>query len=203
MNRAVRVGVLALGAYNRRSVCTALERAGATVSIVGDAAAAERVDALVLPGVANFGYVAQSLDALGLRDVTLAAIRTGLPTLGICVGYQLLFAGSDEAPDFAGLGVLSGVVRRLRGPKRQHVGWNRVVPIDGDGSDGWAYFAHAFAPEADIDGARASTTFGERFTSVVRVGSVTGMQFHPECSGAYGAALLRTFVARVRCARAS
>jgi len=198
VSRTARVGVVALGACNLRSVVAALERAGANAEIVVREARLESVDALLLPGVANFGFVARALDTHGLRDGVLAAIRSGLPILGICAGYQLLFEGSEEAPGVAGLGVFAGIVRRLRGPKRQHVGWNRVEPNENDGIAGWAYFAHAYAPDADIEGAQASTTFGERFTSVARVGSVTGMQFHPERSSEYGAHMLRTFVESVR-----
>lgn len=197
MTRPARIGVVALGACNLRSVVAALERAGASAEIVVREERLERVDALILPGVANFGFVARALDAHGLREGVLAAIRSGLPTLGICAGYQLLFEGSEEAPDVRGLGIFPGMVRRLRGPKRQHVGWNRVEPNDGDASAGWAYFAHAYAPSADIDCAQASTTFGERFTSVARIGSVTGMQFHPERSSDYGARVLRSFVESV------
>jgi len=200
--RSARIGVVALGACNRRSVIAALERAGATVELVDGPAMLEGVDGLLLPGVANFGYVARALDELALRDGVLAAIRSGLPVLGICAGYQLLFEGSEEAPDVPGLGVFPGMVRRLRGPKRQHVGWNRVVPNSGEGDSEWAYFAHAYAPQARLEYAQASTTFGDEFTSVSRVGAVTGVQFHPERSSDYGALLLNEFVDSVRCAYA-
>jgi imidazole glycerol-phosphate synthase subunit HisH len=198
--RSPRVGIVTLGACNRRSVTAALERAGATVAIVEDEAALQSVEAVVLPGVANFGFVARALDALALRDGVLAAASAGIPILGICAGYQLLFENSDEAPGVRGLGIFAGSVRPLRGPKRQHVGWNRVVPTERTERAGWAYFAHAYAPGADVEGARATTTFGDSFASIARAGAVTGMQFHPERSGEYGARALQAFLDSIRCA---
>ena len=195
MRRKPSIGILALGAWNRRSVISALERAGAGAAIVDERASLERLDGLVLPGVANVGFLARELDARGLREDLRGALVAGLPALGICAGYQLLFEGSDEAPGVRGLGAIRGVVRRLRGPKTQHIGWNRVLPVGrGDVDEGWAYFAHAYAPESAVEGALATTVYGGRFTSVVRANNVRGVQFHPERSGAYGARLLRAFV---------
>lgn len=196
--RATRLGVLALGACNRRSVIAGLERAGAAVDSIEAAQGIEGVDALVLPGVAHFGFVARALDELAVRDAVVEAIRAGLPVLGICAGFQLFFEGSDEAPGVPGLGIFPGRVRRLRGPKSQHIGWNQVVPNAGGEVEGWAYFAHAYAPPADVVSSYASTTYGEPFTSMSRAEAVTGVQFHPERSGEYGARVLAAFVNSVR-----
>jgi imidazole glycerol phosphate synthase glutamine amidotransferase subunit len=190
------VGIVALGAANRRSIEAALRRAGAATRFIEKPSEVGTCDALVLPGVANFGYVAQELDRTQLRPALIEAIRFGIPLLGICVGLQLLFEGSDEAPRARGLGIFSGTVRRLRTPRVPHMGWNLVEPRETAAlSRGWAYFANAFAPDASVRDAVAITNDGEdTFASAAARGNVLGVQFHPERSGVYGAALIAAFV---------
>ncbi len=189
------VGIVALGAANRHSIEAALRRAGAATRFVQKPSEVGTCDALVLPGVANFGFVAQELDRTELRPALIEAIRFGIPLLGICVGFQLLFEGSDEAPRSRGLGVFAGTVRRLRTPRVPHMGWNLVEPRDATLSRGWAYFANAFAPDASVSDAVATTNDGDdTFASAAARGNVRGVQFHPERSGAYGAALIASFV---------
>lgn len=190
------IGIVALGACNRRSIESALQRAGGVVRTVNAPESISTCDALVIPGVANFGYVAAELQRSGLRAALLDAYAAGMPMLGICVGFQLLFERSEEAPEAAGLGIFSGTVRQLQTPRVPHMGWNRVEPLpSGTLSAGWAYFANAFAPGIDAPDAIAFTRDGdEAFTSAASRGSATGVQFHPERSGDYGAALLENFV---------
>ena len=102
------IGILALGAANGKSVACALERAGAYAFFIDRASDLRAIDGLVIPGVANFGYVADSLDRLALRDPVRTALEDGLPALGICVGFQILFEGSEEAPNAKGLGCFPG-----------------------------------------------------------------------------------------------
>jgi imidazole glycerol phosphate synthase glutamine amidotransferase subunit len=189
------VAILSLGAANRASLAIAIERAGGTPSFTDSAKPLANADAIVFPGVANFGYVARALDNAELREPLLRAIASGTPFLGICVGFQMLFEGSDETPGARGLGVFAGSVRALAGPKNPHMGWNTVELMSSDTTvDGWAYFAHSFAVPIGIREAVATTTYGTSFTSVARSGNVSGVQFHPERSGRYGADALRTFV---------
>ena len=181
------------GAGNLHSLAKAVERAGARLTIaLPDAAALARADALILPGVGAFGAAAERLAPVvpELR----AALADGMPCLGVCLGMQLLFEGSDEGPG-AGLGLLPGRVRRLRARRVPHMGWNDVV--DARGSQvGCFYFAHGFAVEpaetAVVDG--WSEVDGDRFPATVRAGRVRGVQFHPEKSGAAGLELIRTFM---------
>jgi imidazole glycerol-phosphate synthase subunit HisH len=196
----VSIGILDVGAANRRSIAIALERCGAAPFFIASADAVRAADALVLPGVANFGFVAETLDRSSLRAPIAAAICAGVPALGICAGFQLFFDASDEAPGARGLGVFRGTVRALRGPRSPHMGWNTVQALHADEivKNGWAYFAHAFAPPADTPEAVARTQYGEMFVSAASRGSVTGVQFHPERSGAYGHELLGRFVAIAR-----
>lgn len=184
------VGLVLLGACNRRSITRALERAGARVMPVERAAEIARCDALVIPGVAHFGYIAGRLDALALREPLREAAAQGMPMLGICAGYHLFFDGSDEAPQARGLGLFAGRVERLALARTPHMGWNRVGERD------WAYFAHAYAPPASVPDASARTREADTaFAAIAQRGALCGVQFHPERSGAYGAELLRAFVA--------
>jgi glutamine amidotransferase len=196
-----RIAVLSLGASNHANVATGLGLAGAEPFALREAKELDEADALVIPGVANVGYLIEALDAAGLREPLVAAIERGMPTLGICAGFQLLFARSSEAPQRRGLGVFAGSVRALRAKKLPHVGWNRVDSLAPDFAGGWAYFAHSFAVPPDVRETIAVTHHDEPFASAARERNVLGVQFHPERSGAYGAALLGAFVrgAMVRC----
>ncbi|HEV3090750.1 MAG TPA: imidazole glycerol phosphate synthase subunit HisH [Candidatus Cybelea sp.] len=187
-----RVTIVALGAANRRSLAYALARAGADVRFADEPREIAACDALVIPGVANVGYLADAMDRRALRAPILEAIAAGRPCLGICAGFQLFFEGSEEAPQVRGLGVFRGTVRRLNGPKSPHMGWNRV---ERDGEAPWAYFAHTYAPPAGVPDASAITRYGEAFASAGERGNLRGVQFHPERSGRYGATLLQRFVA--------
>jgi imidazole glycerol-phosphate synthase subunit HisH len=197
------VGIVELGAANRRSIDAALRRAGARTRFIADPSAIAGCDALVLPGVAHFGYVANELDRTGLRQALLAAVDDGLPLLGICVGYQLLFACSEEAPGARGLGFFAGGVRRLRTPRVPHMGWNRVESLARAYPSGWAYFANAYAPDPNVRDAIAVTLDGsDSFASAARCGNVLGVQYHPERSSDFGAMILMQFVASAGALRA-
>ncbi|MGB6985208.1 MAG: imidazole glycerol phosphate synthase subunit HisH, partial [Candidatus Aquilonibacter sp.] len=186
-----------------RSIDAALQRAGATTRFIEESRTIATCDALVLPGVAHFGFIAGELDRTGVRSALLEAAGFGIPLLGICVGYQLLFEGSAEAPKAKGLGIFSGAVRRLSTPRVPHMGWNRVEPTTSALETGWAYFANAYAPDADARDAIATTQDGEDcFASAAAYRNVQGVQFHPERSGAYGAQFLAAFVRSVAVAYA-
>lgn len=192
------IAIVALGAANRRSIATAIERAGGEARFAVEPVALARADALVIPGVANVGYLVDAIDRHALRRPLLDAIGAGVPCLGICAGFQLLFDASDEAPAARGLGIFAGTVCRIGGTKSPHMGWNRVTPLDERSPAEWAYFAHSYAPPSDVPDARAVTSYGTPFTSVAQRDNVTGVQFHPERSGRYGAELLAQFVSDAR-----
>ena len=192
------VGILALGAANSHSLVHALRRAGAEVAMLERPEELRAVGALVLPGVAHVGYLIQALDRGNWRAPVLAAIGAGLPTLGICAGFQLLCARSEEAPELPGLGIFSGTVARLRGEKIPHMGWSRVEATTSAFESGWAYFAHSYAPPAALRETLAITQCGAAFASAAGTGNVIGVQFHPERSSEYGARLLQRFVCMAR-----
>jgi len=197
------IGVLDYGIGNLRSAEKALQHLGADARLVADPDEASAADALVLPGVGAFGPCARALRASGLEPVARAALEEGRPFLGICVGFQLLYEGSDESPGTDGLGVLPGVVRALpAGVKRPQMQWNRLARVAGSTSAmlqglapaPWAYFVHSYAPEGGPD-VVATCDYGGTVVAAAERGRLWGAQFHPEKSGAVGLAILGNFVA--------
>jgi imidazole glycerol-phosphate synthase subunit HisH len=194
------IALIDYGTGNLHSLMKALETGGASVRIEQDVAAAASADAIVLPGVGAFGAAASQLaDGAGaMHD----AIRAGKPCLGICLGMQLLFEGSEEGLG-AGLGALQGRVRRLQARRLPHMGWNEVVMMDDPlfaGMRGMlAYYANSFIAEpADESEVIAWTQYGaERFPAAVRRDNVWGVQFHPEKSGKAGLQVIHNFLAQV------
>ncbi|HEX4348248.1 MAG TPA: imidazole glycerol phosphate synthase subunit HisH [Vicinamibacterales bacterium] len=187
-------------AGNLTSVRKALAASGAdffTPDTPGDLA---RARGIIVPGVGHFAAT-RSLDAAWI-DAILDRVGNGRPLLGICLGLQWLFEGSDEAPDVPGLGLLGGRCYRLsgkRGVKIPHVGWNslekRMDTSIADGVDDGAqvYFTHSFVAPITSETV-ASTDHGEPFASIVQRGQVAGVQFHPEKSGDVGLRVLRNFL---------
>lgn len=186
------------GAGNLHSLAKALEPAVDRLAIEPDPVRAVRgTDLLVLPGVGAFGLAAERL-APG-RDAMRDAIIAGLPTLGICLGLQLFFAESEEAPG-TGLGLLAGRVTRLRARRVPQIGWNGVEdagePLLAAAPLSEVYYANGFACRpADPAAVTAWTTHeGDRFPAIVRHGRAVGVQFHPEKSSAPGVAFVHAAV---------
>lgn len=191
-------------AGNLTSVRKAFAFAGAEVYTPTGPAALARARGIVVPGVGHFGATAV-LDS-AWRDAICAAVSAGTPLLGICLGLQWLFEGSDEAPGQPGLGILPGRCSLLEtgpGLKVPHVGWNalalgrasRLLEHIDDGAQ--AYFTHSYVAPV-TDACVATTSHGVPFASVVEQGVVFGAQFHPEKSGEVGLRLVRNFLSIVR-----
>lgn len=198
------IAVLDYGIGNLRSAEKALQHLGADAALVTDPDVAADAAGIVLPGVGNFGRCMEALRSSGLDRVVQAAVAAGTPFLGICVGMQMLYEGSEESPDVSGLGVLPGVVGRLpAGVKRPQMQWNRLllpVPahpmVAGLGVEPWVYFVHSYAPPAG-PGVVATCDYGGSVVAAVAAGPVWATQFHPEKSGPVGLALLVNFVGAV------
>jgi imidazole glycerol-phosphate synthase subunit HisH len=193
----MRVTILDYGAGNLHSLAKALDDGCSCVQVEADPIAAVNCDLLVLPGVGAFGHAAARI-APG-RDVMRDAIRGGLPCVGICLGMQLLFDGSDEGTG-AGLGVIEGRVTRVRARRVPHIGWSAIEDVSdtafGRAPLDIAYYANGFAcrpTRPDVVGAWTSHD-GDRFPAMVREGSAVGVQFHPEKSSRAGVAFLRALV---------
>jgi len=204
-----RIAVVDYGAGNLVSIDQALTTVGAEVTLVRDGEALRDADALIVPGVGAAAPAMARLEASGLADPIRAWIAASRPFLGICLGLQLLFDGSDEdgATTF---GILPGRTVRLdRAPTLPHIGWNQVERtrshqlFDGiaDGADFYFVHSYAGAPDATAgDLVLATTDHGQRFTAAVARGPLLGVQFHPERSGRDGLRLLANFVDLVRAA---
>jgi glutamine amidotransferase len=195
----MRVALADYGAGNLRSVSSALRRAGADPFVTIDPQVALEAPLAVIAGVGHVESAARGLAANGLDDAIRRRVEAGLPVLGICVGMQLLFEESDEGG--AGLGILSGPVRRLDAVRVPHMGWNALSAtrasalLDGlDGAD--VYFAHSFAVEPVApDVAVGTVEHGGTIVAAVEAGRVAGVQFHPERSGPAGARVLENALA--------
>jgi glutamine amidotransferase len=190
------------GAGNLRSAARALERAGARVVVTDDPAVIAGAARIVLPGVGAFAQcIGQLREKSGIEAALNEAVNgRGVPFLGICVGMQLLASEGHEHGVHKGLGWLPGKVERLTPSdptlKIPHMGWNRVDAVNGaDVPSGDAYFVHsyAFTPEDAAD-VQAVSDHGGRFAAIVKRGHITGVQFHPEKSQAYGLAFLSNWL---------
>ena len=194
------IAVLDYGIGNLRSAQKALEKVGADAQLTSEPADVARATGVVLPGVGHFRRCIEALRQAGLEDPAKAAIDAGTPFLGICVGMQLLYDGSDEAPDQKGMGVLPGRVRLLAGHvKRPQMQWNQLdheaTPmLAGIPDPVWMYFVHSYAPEPSDDVVATCDYGGPVVAAVVR-DNLWATQFHPEKSGAAGLALLANFCA--------
>ncbi|HEY8074511.1 MAG TPA: imidazole glycerol phosphate synthase subunit HisH [Labilithrix sp.] len=194
----MRIVVCDPGASNVRSVVRAVEKAaGAAPIVTAEPDVVRSADVVVVPGQGAFGPFARAIEG-GLGEALVETIRAGRPYLGICLGLQVLFETSEEAPGAKGLGILRGHVRRLRpgaGMPLPHIGWNAVARA-GEPTRHF-YFAHSFvaAPE-DAGIVHATTEYGETFASAIAHEAIAGVQFHPEKSQREGLALLARFFER-------
>jgi glutamine amidotransferase len=198
------IALIDYGAGNLTSVKKALTAIGADVLVPRAPEELAEARGVIIPGVGHFGAT-RALHGAWMEGI-LGVLGDGRPLLGICLGMQWLFEGSDEAPDCPGLGLLAGQCYRLRSDaadgtiKVPHVGWNAlsirrpstIIESVPDGSQ--VYFTHSYVAPV-TDDAVAVSEHGETFAAVVEHGQVSGVQFHPEKSGDVGLQLLRNFVA--------
>jgi imidazole glycerol-phosphate synthase subunit HisH len=200
----MRLSVFDYGAGNLHSLIKTLERPGIDVRVDTDPTTAVASDALVLPGVGAFPAATRALGDSG-RSTMQAAIRDGLPTLGICLGMQVLFDGSDEGGG-PGLSIIRGRVSRLQAERVPQIGWNQLeLEVQRDelldaAELRTAYFANSFVcrpaePESVV---AWSTHEQDRFPAMVRVGRCTGVQFHPEKSSTAGVSFVHAWLREVQ-----
>jgi imidazole glycerol-phosphate synthase subunit HisH len=197
-----KIGVVDYGSGNLRSVCKALETAGAAVGLVTTAAQLDSLEAVVVPGVGAFGDCARNLRHSGLWEPLSEWLDAGRPYLGICLGYQLLFESSEESPGCKGFGFLPGRVVRFAGNglKVPHIGWNSLLNIRGPiyrelPDNPFFYFVHSYFPlPADEGLVSAQCEYGDKFAASASRGNLHATQFHPEKSQSAGLALLKNFL---------
>ncbi|MCE2807922.1 MAG: imidazole glycerol phosphate synthase subunit HisH [Actinobacteria bacterium] len=199
------VAVLDYGIGNLRSAQKALERVGADARLTADSGLIADADAVVLPGVGAFGACMDALRDCRLDEVAVAAANDDRPFLGVCVGMQMLYEGSEESPDAVGLGVLPGRLRLLPDTvKRPQMQWNlvdvrRPSQLFATVEDPvWLYFVHSYAADADGESVIATCDYGGPVAAAVERDGLWATQFHPEKSGTVGLELLRGFVDAAR-----
>ena len=192
------IAIVDYGAGNLNSVKKAFDYLGAEVVVTTQPEIVATADKIVLPGVGHFSALA-GLDHKGLRDALLQGAGAGKPFLGICLGMQWLFEGSDEAPQLAGAGILAGRCRPFPASvKSPHVGWNSLAVREGSRllryipPDSFVYYSHSFQAPV-VAATTASSECGVQFSAAVEQGNIFGVQFHPEKSSAVGLLILKNF----------
>jgi len=196
------VVVVDYGMGNLKSVLNAFSRLHASITISSDPDVVRNSPVIVLPGVGAFGACMENLGKRGLADAIKGHIRDGKRYLGICLGMQILFESSEEAPGIPGLDIIRGTVPRFTGSmKIPHMGWNSINIMKGSpmfrgiGSGDFFYFVHSFycAP-SDPEVVATTTEYGDPFVSSIETGKVFACQFHPEKSQTVGLKLLQNFL---------
>jgi len=190
-----------------RSVEKALETAGANVFRIGSGAELKRADAIVVPGQGHFGQAMEQIHSRGFEAVLRKKVlEEKVPYIGICIGYQILFEESEEAPGVKGLGWLKGRVVKFRGDlKVPHMGWNEVRTVRSypalaaakgkENEDPFFYFVHSYYPvPADATAIVATCEYGGEFAAAINIGNIFAVQFHPEKSQEAGRSLLKNLI---------
>lgn len=188
------------GAGNLRSVQNTLDELRASYVVTNKPDEVRSADRVLLPGVGHFGQMMRALDELGLRETLLGKISDGTPFLGICVGLQCLFEGSEESAGSDGLGVFQGKVKRFAGDARvPHMGWNSLSNrkpsrlLEGLGESPFTYFAHSYY--APVIAATAATCdYIQPYSAVIEDKNLFAVQFHPEKSGPTGLRVIANFL---------
>jgi imidazole glycerol phosphate synthase glutamine amidotransferase subunit len=195
------VTIIDYGAGNVPSVERALQRLGAASQRTASPESIAKAETLLLPGVGHYAALIRALDERNLRMPLIAAIRRGVPFLGICLGLQVLFESSEEAPQLRGLNLMLGRVSALPSNiKLPHMGWNQLAAkresglLAGVGPQDYFYFAHSYAALDSNGTASATCTHGAEFTAVIEEQNICAVQFHPEKSGEAGARVLQNFL---------
>ncbi len=194
------IAVLDYGIGNLHSAHKGFEWAGADTRLTADRALIEDAAGVVLPGVGAFEPCMAALRSTGLDEIAVERIESGVPFFGICIGMQLLFASSEEAPDCAGLGVIPRRVLEIPDTvKRPQMQWNRLERrvehpmFDGLPDEAWVYFVHSYAG-ADGDDVVATCDYGDHLVAALARDNLWAAQFHPEKSSNTGLRILHNFV---------
>ncbi|HSZ61850.1 MAG TPA: imidazole glycerol phosphate synthase subunit HisH [Terriglobales bacterium] len=192
------IAIVDYGAGNLNSVKKAFDHLGANVVVTSEPGKLAAAGKIVLPGVGHFSALG-GLVNMGLREAVLRATRAGKPLLGICLGMQWLFEGSDEAPQLAGAGIFPGRCCPFPSSvKSPHVGWNSLTVREDSrllrdiAPESFVYFTHSFQAPV-VAATAASAEYGTRFSAVVEKENIFGVQFHPEKSWNVGLRMLKNF----------
>ena len=196
------IAILDYGSGNLRSAERAFATAGKDVVVTSDRTIALEAEGLVVPGVGAFAACMNGLNAVDGGAIVRERLAKERPTLGICIGMQIMFTEGTEHADsgaHAGIGIWQGTVSKLNAPILPHMGWNTVETASTstlfNGVEGESfYFVHSYAAKKPVGTTQAWSTHGEKFLAAIEDGYISATQFHPEKSGAAGLALIKNWV---------
>jgi len=196
------IAILDYGSGNLRSAERAFATAGKDVVVTSDRSVALEAEGLVVPGVGAFAACMNGLNAVDGAAIVRERLAKERPTLGICIGMQIMFSDGTEHSEngaHAGIGIWQGSVSKLEAPILPHMGWNTVEASATstlfNGLEGESfYFVHSYAAKNSVGTTQAWSTHGEKFLAAVEDGYISATQFHPEKSGAAGLALIKNWV---------
>jgi glutamine amidotransferase len=193
------IAILDYGSGNLRSAQRAFETSGRDVVITSDYDIALNADGLVVPGVGAFAACMQGLTGIRGDELVRERVARKRPTLGICVGMQILFAHGVEYGDHEGVGIWNATVEKLDAPILPHMGWNTVTTGTGSSlfkgvEDQSFYFVHSYAVKKKVGAIATMSHHGQDFLAAVEDGVIAATQFHPEKSGDAGLALIKNWV---------
>jgi glutamine amidotransferase len=196
------IAILDYGSGNLRSAERAFATAGKDVVVTSDRTIALEAEGLVVPGVGAFAACMNGLNAVDGAAIVRERLAKERPTLGICIGMQIMFSEGTEHSEngtHAGMGIWQGTVSKLDAPILPHMGWNTVDSATAstlfNGVEGESfYFVHSYAAKQAVGTMQAWSTHGEKFLAAVEDGYISATQFHPEKSGAAGLALIKNWV---------
>lgn len=196
------IAILDYGSGNLRSAERAFATSGKNVVVTSDRRVALEAEGLVVPGVGAFAACMNGLNAVDGGDIVRERLAKERPTLGICIGMQILFSQGTEHSEtaaHAGVGIWDGVVSKLAAPILPHMGWNTVetnpasILFKGIETESF-YFVHSYAAKTAVGKTQAWSMHGEKFLAAVEDGYISATQFHPEKSGTAGLALIKNWV---------
>lgn len=189
------IDLVDFGGGNLGSVGRCLDRLGVAYRLVDRGRDLPGDRPILLPGVGSFGAVMTALTQRGFTDPLTNMVSGGTPYLGLCIGMQILFDGSEESPGVPGLGLVTGQVKRFRTGKIPQIGWNRITPCpSSDQPSGYVYFVNSFYAEpADDEVISYESDYHGAFCAALGTRNITAFQFHPEKSGEFGMQLVRNW----------
>lgn len=194
------ISIINYGLGNLRSIQKSFEKFGHEVVITSAIEIIEESDAIILPGVGAFGKAMNELAELRLIKILQKKIPQ-VPTLGICLGMQILFESSEENPGVKGLALIKGKVKKmayLNNVRIPHTGWNKIYSSQEPYFSGYAYFNHSYYCEPDKQNKIVSTVIhGKRLPVIVKQGTIFGVQFHPEKSQSTGESVIKYFLSQI------
>jgi len=184
------IGIIDYGAGNIASVKNALEFIGEKTKIITTKDEIRSADSIVFPGVGSFGAMVDNIKERHMFEPLYDEINSGKPYLGICLGLQLLFDGSDENPNHSGFCIFPGTAKKFTQGKIPQIGWNLIEPASPEIEGGWAYYVNSYRIKESSATFATSDYYGS-FVAAVRKDNIVAFQFHPEKSGPYGLSLLK------------